>query len=195
MTLLEVSIVKPGLGTAGLAGGSFTVTELRAALSRCPSQAPGTSAIAIRSGLSLGLAIRSPPSEPRPPYPADRQLLPPSAVLLTAAWKCRAIGRARPASSLKSGLKRGFGLRLAGNLRVPIGRASGPASNCDRHQPHGRGLVLRGSRRLISPEESHQRCSRPKSHRHATYAYLSLQSFTKLKRENVCASWIRPGIP
>jgi hypothetical protein len=159
---------KPGLGVAGRAGGSFMVTELRVAWSLCPSQAPGTSAIAISSCVSLGLAIRTPPSGPRPPQPADGRIPPPPAALSTAAWKCRAIGRARPPSSLKNGLCRRFGLFFGGDMSCPIGRASGTASNCDCCQPHGCGLVLHSSRRLISPEESHQRCSRPKSHRHAT---------------------------
>jgi hypothetical protein len=66
--------------------------------------------------------------------------------------------------SLRTCLARQFGRRLR-----PVRKASRLSARCDCHQPHSGGLVLCGSRRLVSLEESHQRCSVP-SHRHATYA-------------------------
>jgi hypothetical protein len=169
--LSVASAVNPGLGVAGRAGGRLTVTEPCARRSRCALHPADASARMIRSGLNWVPAIRSPPFEPRRKGLLDRAPTEPVAASEpTSAWKYRGGGRDRPASSLDEIRRRRFGRGFRRRLARPIGRASRLAAACDCHQPHSRSLVLRRPRRLISSEEPHQRCSRPKSHRHATYA-------------------------
>ena len=130
--------------------------------------AAGSSVSAIRTGSSRERAIRSPPVDPRLHRVCRKWTLSPALGGSSAASKCRAIGRGKRASSLNESprlsLTRQFGRRLR-----PIRQASRLSACCNCHQPHSGGLVLCRSRRLVSPEKSHQRCS-VLSHRHATYA-------------------------
>ena len=172
----------------GRAAGSFTVMDAWPALSRRSSQEFAARASTTNIGLNQRWAIRPSLVFHRCNHRSDRSKSAPEwAYGSTSALKSRASDLAKRASSSRNvrsfWIIRQHALRFVGRL----GRGSGSEPARDIRQPHGCSPILFGQARLISLEQSHQRCPFL-THRHAA-AYVQCNSLTKCKRPR-----IRPDI-